>query len=386
MKIAIATTGRFHVLDLAKELIKNDYEVMFYSLVPPWRLKYFGIEEKYCKNLFFWMLPMIVLQRMAKGRWLRIKTDNLLNLAIDWLIAFKLEQCEIFIGMSGLSNRSAIKAKANYGAKIYIERGSRHILSQKRILDDLKKRGLNVETVDKIHVKRELISYDLADKIVVASTHVQRSFVEEGCQSNKLFVNNYGVDLNMFPPTKIHSENIPPTILYVGAWSYRKGVDILVKAWEPLEGVELIHVGSIVDAPLPKSKRFKHFEPIPQWGLKEIYKLAHIFVIASREEGLALVQLQALACGLPLVCTDRTGGEDLKRIIENNHLIKVVKHDDAVSLGVAIKELLPYAMKLNDIRNIYGQSRLLFSWEEYGKKYINEIIRDTERKTNQYSI
>ena len=373
MKIAIATTGRFHVLDLAKELIKNDYEVIFYSLVPPWRLRHFGIEKKYCKNLFFWMLPLIVLHRMAKGRWLRIKTDNLLNLAIDWLIAFKLEECEIFIGMSGLSNRSALKAKAKYGAKIYIERGSRHILSQKKILDDLKKEGMNVETVDEIHVKRELISYDLADKIVVASTHVQRSFVEEGCESNKLFVNTYGVDLNMFPPTIIHSENIPPTILYVGAWSYRKGVDILVKAWESLEGVELIHVGSIVDAPLPKYERFKHFEPIPQWCLKDIYKLAHIFVIASREEGLALVQLQALACGLPLVCTDRTGGEDLKGIIENNHLIKVVEHDNASALARAIDELLPFAQSLKDLRLIYGESREKLSWENYSKRYINEI-------------
>jgi glycosyltransferase involved in cell wall biosynthesis len=38
-------------------------------------------------------------------------------------------------------------------------------------------------------------------------------------------------------------------------------------------------------------------------------------VIASIEEGMAMVQAQALACGLPLICTENTGGEDLLQII-----------------------------------------------------------------------
>jgi glycosyltransferase involved in cell wall biosynthesis len=36
--------------------------------------------------------------------------------------------------------------------------------------------------------------------------------------------------------------------------------------------------------------------------------------MASIEEGMAMVQMQALACGLPLICTTNTGGEDLLRL------------------------------------------------------------------------
>jgi glycosyltransferase involved in cell wall biosynthesis len=36
--------------------------------------------------------------------------------------------------------------------------------------------------------------------------------------------------------------------------------------------------------------------------------------MASIEEGMAMVQMQALACGLPLICTTNTGGEDLLRM------------------------------------------------------------------------
>ena len=61
----------------------------------------------------------------------------------------------------------------------------------------------------------------------------------------------------------------------------------------------------------PNSERFVHYDFVPQWRLGEFYAQAHVFAIASKEEGLALVQLQALASGLPLVCTDRTGGGDL---------------------------------------------------------------------------
>ena len=36
--------------------------------------------------------------------------------------------------------------------------------------------------------------------------------------------------------------------------------------------------------------------------------------MSSIEEGMAMVQMQALACGLPLICTTNTGGEDLLRL------------------------------------------------------------------------
>jgi glycosyltransferase involved in cell wall biosynthesis len=52
----------------------------------------------------------------------------------------------------------------------------------------------------------------------------------------------------------------------------------------------------------------------PQEELVAHYGTAHCFVMASIEEGMAMVQMQALACGLPLICTPHTGGEDLLRL------------------------------------------------------------------------
>ena len=38
---------------------------------------------------------------------------------------------------------------------------------------------------------------------------------------------------------------------------------------------------------------------------------SHVMVLPSIEEGLALVQAQALACGCPVIGTRHTGAEDL---------------------------------------------------------------------------
>src|SRR5205085_5991502 len=45
--------------------------------------------------------------------------------------------------------------------------------------------------------------------------------------------------------------------------------------------------------------------------LADYYSQGSVFVLASIEEGLALVQAQAMACGLPVIATTNTGAEDL---------------------------------------------------------------------------
>lgn len=372
MRIAIATTGRFHVLDLARELSQLGHEVAFYSFVPRRRAVRFGLPVQCHRALFPWLSPLILLQHVTRGRFPRV--SRALLVLTDWLTALRLEPCDVFIGMSGLALQSAEKAQRDFGAKIFLERGSRHILSQKEILDDLFDRGLSRDRVPDYIVPRELAGYAMADRIVVPSLHVERSFLERGVSADRLFRNAYGVDLEMFPATPA-PVTLQPTLLFVGGWTYRKGVDLLVAAWRKLGDVKLMHVGGLGDAPLPVSERFVHVDPVPQWRLTEIYGQAHLFVLASREEGLALVQPQALASGLPLVCSDRTGGEDLRDIIPEPTWIKVVPHDDVDALANGIRELLPKAMALQGVRNLLGSVRSDLAWEAYGRRYAHELER-----------
>lgn len=372
LRIGIATLGRFHVLDLARELASLGHQVAFWSIVPRRRAERYGLPRGAHRALLPRLLPLAAAQRFGGARVSQWAGRALLA-AADRYIARRLEPCDVFIGMSGLCVESARAARTRFGAKVFIERGSRHILSQQAILDELRRRGMAAETVPAYSVERELAGYALADRIVIPSRHVEESFLEQGIPRETLFRNPYGVDLAMFEPTPVPSG--PPTVLFVGTWSYQKGSDLLEQAWRELPGVRLRHVGAVGDAPLPVSPDFEHVDPVPQWRLREQYAQAHVFVLASRQEGLSLVQAQALACGLPVVCTDRTGGADLQELLDDPAWVTVVPTDDPAALAAGIRAMLTEATHLQGDRDLMRAGRDRLAWAAYGKRYAEELSR-----------
>jgi hypothetical protein len=200
MKIAIATTGRFHVLDLARELSALGHDVAFYSILPRGRALRFGLPLSAHRGLLPWLAPLLVAQRYG-GSAVSRAVNPLILMAADRLIAHRLEPCDAFIGMSGICVESARVARDRYGAKVFIERGSRHILSQKAILDDIKRLSPAAQSVPDYAVRLHTASTELADVVVVPARHTADSFSERGFPADRLFRNPYGVDLAMFAPT-----------------------------------------------------------------------------------------------------------------------------------------------------------------------------------------
>ena len=71
MKIAIATTGRFHVLDLARELSHLGHDVAFYSILPKRRLIQFGLPMDCHRGwVLICLAPLQLLSRQVP-RWFR---------------------------------------------------------------------------------------------------------------------------------------------------------------------------------------------------------------------------------------------------------------------------------------------------------------------------
>lgn len=365
LRIAVFTSGRFHVCDLARELARLGHDVRFYSIVPPWRTRRFGLPE-HCNR---WLLPLVLpwfaaLRATRRTRW-RVSAERKFAEELDRVAAREVEPCDVFIGMSGLSNLVAAAVRRRYGARVWIERGSRHILSQKAILDAIP----GADRVPDFAVKRELRDYDQADTVVVLSRHCEQSFQERGYPPNSLFRNPLGVDLNAFAPTPAPPAT-PPTVIMTGLWSLQKGCDTLASAWSRLAGVRLMHVGPVGDAPLPAGFGFVHHDKVDQSALRAHYSMAHVFALASRQEGMATVQPQALACGLRLVCTTRTGGEDLREFVTDPTVIRVVPPDDPQSLAAALRESLAEAVGETGGRDRLGETgRANLSWAAYGRRY-----------------
>jgi glycosyltransferase involved in cell wall biosynthesis len=332
MRIAIATGGRYHVLDLARELRAIGHHVKFYSYVPRARASRFGLPDGCHVSLLAFVLPVVAWQRLMPRLAPQIR-ERVLYALLNRAVIMRLHPCDIFICMSGIYLEAARFARERYGAAIWLERGSRHILSQLEILAAVS----GAERPSPLAIRRELAGYVLADRIVIPSHHVAKSFCSDASVYAKLFYNPYGVDLAMFPTRQEKAPAKPFLFLFVGTWSLHKGCDLLEEAVRKVSGVRLIHVGAIGDLRFPTGDdRFVHINPVPQPELPRFYAAADVFVLASRREGFGVVLSQALASGLPVVCTDGTGGPDLAHTAALAARITIVPAGDLDALTHAI--------------------------------------------------
>jgi len=307
----------------------------------------------------------------------------MLTKAINGIIASALEPCDDFIFISGIILEAAIAARSKYGARLWVERGSRHILSQNYILSQIP----GASTPNASTISREEACYNIADRIVIPSQQVKESFSPFSELSEKLFVNPYGVDIKQFTASNIKEANRPPTVVTTGLWSLRKGSDTLTDAIKTLENVQLVHIGPLGDFPFPDHPRFLHHGPVEQSDLVHYYRSADLFALASREEGLALVQAQALASGIPIVCTDRTGGADLGHSPALAGRIKVVPHDNSSALAVAISTMLRNVAD-HDLPRLSDDDLNMLSWRAYALRYSREIEQPTvcEQKCPHFGL
>lgn len=361
-KINIYSAGRFHVLDLARELSKLGYDVKFYSFVPEKRAMFFGLPRECSFSLLLPLFPFVFLERklFPHKRW----ANHLRVLVQDYLTSIIARSSEITIAMSGEFIYSIRKAKRK-GSIIIVERGSKHIEDQKRILESIPSlRGKC--PVPTFNYNREIECYKIADYVSVASSHVVKSFLENGFDIKKIFRNPYGVDLSMFKILpNIQKEY---DVLSVGAWSYQKGCDLTIAALKKTN-LKFLHVGGINDIDFPKDDdRFTHIDKVDQSELVNYYNKAKIFLIPSRQEGLAMVQAQAIACNLPVVGSPNSGIEDLQDMVASPDMITIIKEYtpdavlEAIYLGLRKYECLKGKKYAGDaIENL--------TWEAYGKRY-----------------
>jgi glycosyltransferase involved in cell wall biosynthesis len=92
-----------------------------------------------------------------------------------------------------------------------------------------------------------------------------------------------------------------------------------------------------------------------------------------------MVLSQALASGLPVVCTDKTGGPDLARSEGLARLIRVVPAGSAAELGVALKLALFDARESRTFRRITQKERDSLTWRNYALREVGVIERMSQK-------
>jgi glycosyltransferase involved in cell wall biosynthesis len=94
--------------------------------------------------------------------------------------------------------------------------------------------------------------------------------------------------------------------------------------------------------------------------------MADAFIFPSYFEGLAQVQVEALASGLPVIGTEESGAEDLVRSGENGY---IVPSGDTAALADRIRQLSARRELLDKMRHTAISEREKLSWSVYGDRW-----------------
>jgi len=318
MKVTQAVFGVFHHFELAHQLHQRHHLQKIYSTWPWARLKREGLPRSLvsCFPLLHTTDYLLNRTRFYPAR-ISAKMGSWNARSFDRWTRSRIEPCDAFIAISGAGLLTGRKVQES-GGKFICDRGSTHQRYQERILDEEYRRWGAPLPLSKPHiVLREEAIYQQADAITVPSTVAKRSFVQMGVPAEKVHVIPYGVRLDQFTRT-VEPPSDSFELLFAGQVSLRKGVPYLLDAFSRLKHPKkhLTIVGSVQDdlrgllVKLPK-ENVTFTGSIPQPELAKKMSASHLLVLPSVEEGLALVQGQAMACGCPVLATTATGAEDL---------------------------------------------------------------------------
>jgi alpha-maltose-1-phosphate synthase len=319
MRIVQAVFGVFHHFELARELERRGHLSVIYSTFPWQRLKREGLPHSKVQTFPWLHVTELLLQRRGiRSQWLYDQTGYANALAFDEWTLRRIPPCDAFIAISGAGLKTGIRVQQR-GGKFICDRGSTHIRHRAELVEQEHLRWNVKENAhdDPRDLAREETIYQTADALTVPSTHSRQTYIDRGIPAEKIHVLPYGVLLDRFQkvadPPKDSFE-----VLYVGRIDLVKGVTDLLQAFSrlPVSNKHLTIVGGVMSEmrtvlPLLSQDKVTFIGAVPQAELKQWMSKSHVMVMPSLDEGMALVQGQALACGCPVIATTNSGAADL---------------------------------------------------------------------------
>lgn len=240
---------------------------------------------------------------------------------------------------------------------------------------------------------REEIRYSFnIHKVIVALTPEDKQDIINfyGVDENKIVVIPNGVDTERFKPiegvrNEIRSQlNIKEedfVVSFVGHEFERKGLRYLLSAIRQLrEAGKDVHIIIAGKDSLDKVRRsLEGIEDLVHYigfsrEIEKYYNASNLFVLPSSFEAMALVGLEAMACGLPVLMTRVGGANQYLHEGENGYFIE----QDARDIVLKIEHLINNPEKLKSMSSCARQTAERFSWEIIAHKYIELINKVAE--------
>ena len=219
--------------------------------------------------------------------------------------------------------------------------------------------------------KREL---ELAQLIICPSRFVLESLPAEAREKKQTLVAPFGS-----PTVQVTQEakrgDGPLRALFAGALTQRKGLADLFAAMKMVDSasVQLVVMGSAIlplDWYREKFPSFIYEPPRPHDDVLRLMRSCDILVLPSIVEGRALVQQEAMACGLPLIATANAGGDDL---IDEGRTGFLVPIRSPEAIAERISWFAQNRLRIPEMGNAAQARAREFTWRAYGQSILNAI-------------
>lgn len=267
-----------------------------------------------------------------------------------------------------IGNRIYLQSVYQYDSQLYPEIGDELIQEQQN----------NIAPQYLKRLKEEL---ELSEYFLAGSTFVKKSLIFSDVPEKNIFVLNYGVDLAKFKIKPFQQRKKPLRLLFVGNCSYRKGIHHLLKVVSMYNSNDIeLNIAGGYNSKSYFYQKYHNYSNIKFLGfitrdkLASIYQQSDIFVLPSLAEGFALVSLEALSIGLPLLCTTNSGCNDI--IIDGENGFVIPPSNESL-----LKEKIDWFLSNLDKLPIMGlkahKSVEHHSWDDYNSnlvKIIKKII------------
>ena len=165
-------------------------------------------------------------------------------------------------------------------------------------------------------------------------------------------------------------------VLFVGSMTQRKGLADLFSAMKLLNrpDVELIVLG----APLLPLEFYQReypdfvYEPVrPNSEVRQLMLECDVLVLPSIVEGRAMVQMEALSCGLPIIVTPNAGAEDLVEEQRTGFLVPIRAPE---KLAETIGWIADHKEWVDEVRPAVLERARRSGWGKYTSKILAAIV------------
>lgn len=292
----------------------------------------------------------------------------------------EIQGADVVVGYDTSSWILARRAK-DLGKCFILDQSIGHPAEKEKVFEGLRGRfpgwSTSVPKKDRVLLECEREEHDLADLIVVPSDFVKETLILEGVNAAKIRVIPFGTNLGLFhPPHETKAAEREKTVfLFVGGLTARKGVPVLLEAWRrlSLDHDELWLVGC---GEIPAGERQTLPTTVKLLGQKSpaevasLMRQADVFVFPSFYEGLAQVQVEAMASGLPVISTREAGASGLVKEGINGFIVPA---GDADALAGRMRQLAADPSLRLQMRQAAVTCRDELSWRVYGQKWADML-------------